>query len=467
MARHSKAEREQIISQVDYIGEMNKSYALVRAGSGVAILVDGPEFELMTVDSFSKWVANRKAVVELSNGRVIAMPLAKYWMEHPDRRQYSGIVFEPLQETSGKYNLWRGFPVRPEKGSCEKFLQHIRDNICGGDEELYLWVLGWFADIFQNPAPRRPNKKSGTSLVLRGPQGTGKSKVGEVFGALLGDYFTSVAKPSLITGTFNMHLRSTLLFQAEEAFWAGSKEAEGILKDLVTGEFHWVTQKYVDSIKMRNYMRFLINGNSDWIVPSGFGERRYAVLDVGEGRMQDAEYFRAIDEEMENGGREALMWEMLNFDLRRTNIRVIPETMALLEQKLETMSTEQKWWMDMLEAGRLPFGCSQPGHAPKAAIYDDYLTHSRKRGVGHKSMSTTLGMFLSKNAKVATHRMKYSRINREGNKVPEFGGVYQFSSLAECRAMFARKMKHEIKWDAPEAEWVTVEDGASHTSSHI
>ncbi|MCK1409542.1 DUF5906 domain-containing protein [Bradyrhizobium sp. 76] len=463
MTRHTRAEREQLVSQVDHIGEMNRLYALVRTGSGVAILVDGPEFELMTVESFSKWVANRKAYLEDGSGKRSVIAMAKYWMEHPDRRQYSGIVFEPLRDTPGKYNLWRGFPIQPRKGSCEKFLQHIRDNICRGEEELYLWVLGWFADIFQNPAPRAPNKKSGTSLVLRGPQGAGKSKVGEVFGSLLGDYFTSVAKPSLITGTFNMHLRSTLLFQAEEAFWAGSKEAEGILKDLVTGDTHWVTQKYVDSIRMRNYMRFLINGNAEWLVPSGFGERRWAVLDVGEGRVQDAEYFRAIDEEMENGGREALMWEMLNFDLNQTNIRKIPETMALLEQKLETMTPEQKWWMDFLQAGRLPFGCSEPGYAPKAAIYEDYLTRSRKRGVGHKSMSTMLGIFLSKNAKVITRRTKYRRLSEDRmTLLPDFGGVYEFPSLAECRALFAKKVKHEIKWDDSDAEWVTVQEEASH-----
>jgi hypothetical protein len=341
-------------------------------------------------------------------------------------------------------------------------LQHLRDNICGGDEELFLWVMGWFADIFQNPAPKAPNKKSGTSLVLRGPQGAGKSKVGEVFGSLLGDYFTSVAKPSLITGTFNMHLRSTLLFQAEEAFWAGSKEAEGILKDLVTGETHWVTQKYVDSIRMRNYMRFLINGNADWLVPSGFGERRWAVLDVGEARVQDADYFRAIDEEMENGGREALMWEMLNFDLNQANIRKIPETMALLEQKLETMTTEQKWWMDFLQGGRLPFGCFEPGTAPKTAIYEDYLTRSRKRGAGHKSMSTTLGIFLSKNAKVITRRAKYRRFSEDTRTIlPDFGGVYEFPPLLVCRTLFAKKMKHEIKWDDPDANWVTVQEETS------
>ena len=42
-----------------------------------------------------------------------------------------------------------------------------------------------------------------------------------------------------------------------------------------------------------------------WLVPAGFGERRFAVLDIGEDRMQDIAYFAVIDAEMDSGGREA------------------------------------------------------------------------------------------------------------------------------------------------------------------
>ena len=38
-----------------------------------------------------------------------------------------------------------------------------------------------------------------------------------------------------------------------------------------------------------------------WLVPAGFGERRFAVLDIGEDRMQDIAYFAAIDAEMDSG----------------------------------------------------------------------------------------------------------------------------------------------------------------------
>jgi hypothetical protein len=52
---------------------------------------------------------------------------------------------------------------------------------------------------------------------------------------------------------------------------------------------------------VRNYLRILITGDSDWLVPAGFEERRFAVFDVGEDHLHA--YFAAIDAEMNAGGR--------------------------------------------------------------------------------------------------------------------------------------------------------------------
>jgi hypothetical protein len=99
----------------------------------------------------------------------------KIWMRHPQRRKYQDIGFFPGRDVPDHYNLWRGFTVEPRKGDCSKFLAHMRENACQGNDHLYAWVMAWFADIFQRPAI-----KCGTSLVFRGKPGTGKTKIGEV-----------------------------------------------------------------------------------------------------------------------------------------------------------------------------------------------------------------------------------------------------------------------------------------------
>jgi hypothetical protein len=239
------------------------------------------------------------------------VPLAKYWLHHPQRRQYEGIVFAPKREVRNHFNLWHGFAVEPQSGDCSKFLAHIKDNVCRGNEDLLIWVLGWFANIMQHP-----EGKPGTSLALRGRMGVGKTKVGEVIGSLLGSHYVPVSDPRYITGRFNSHMVSCLLLHADEAFWAGDKQAEGKLKDLITGGSQFIEYKGKEPVRVQNYLRLLVLGNQNWLVPAGFDERRFAVLDVGEDHMQDKPYFAAIDDEMDNGGREALLHFLINFDLK-------------------------------------------------------------------------------------------------------------------------------------------------------
>ena len=83
--------------------------------------------------------------------------------------------------------------------------------------------------------------------------------------------------------------------------------------------------KGVDPIQIKNYIRLFVTGNPDWMVPAGFRERRWAVFDIGEEHMQDHAYFAAIDQEMNNGGREALLHYLLNFDLSQVDLRNDPE----------------------------------------------------------------------------------------------------------------------------------------------
>jgi hypothetical protein len=88
----------------------------------------------------------------------------------------------------------------------------------------------------------------------------------------------------------------------------------------------------------------------------GFDERRFAVLDVSDAHKQDHTYFAAIDHEMNNGGREALLHHLLNFDLSKVNLRAIPKTGALLEQKIASLSPEAGWLLDLLNRGETALG---------------------------------------------------------------------------------------------------------------
>src|SRR5439155_7870721 len=66
--------------------------------------------------------------------------------------------------------------------------------------------------------------------------------------------------------------------------------------------------------------------NNDWAVPFGLDERRFFVLDVGKDHAQDTLYFRNIHDEREDGGKEALLYLLLNRDLAGVDVRKCPKT---------------------------------------------------------------------------------------------------------------------------------------------
>jgi Family of unknown function (DUF5906) len=373
------------------ITELNARYAVVLVGNQTVILKEGvsaegrADFSFLTVSAFSQWLANRYIGGEDAK----PIPLARHWLTHPLRRQYEGITFVPQREIDGYYNLWRGFAAEPASGDCSRFLDHIRDNVCRRNPELYRWVISWFADLFQHPG-----RKCGTALALRGKQGVGKTILGKMIGEMLGDHYVAVSDPRYVTGRFNAHLVSCLLLHADEGFWAGDHAAEGKLKDLITGDFQFIEFKGKEPVKIRNYVRLLVTGNPDWIVPAGMEERRFAVLDVGEDRMQDHAYFAAIETQMGEGGRAALLDYLLSYDLSGVNLRQIPETAALLDQKIASLPPEKGWLLDFLRDGRLPWGCDDERRCPAAALYDHYVRHANRQGARRKSIEMQIAGFL-------------------------------------------------------------------------
>jgi hypothetical protein len=435
---------EQVLAD-PIISKLNERFALVIIGDTTAVLkTSNNEISFLKVPAFEQWHVNRH--VQYNDKKV---PLGKYWITHPQRRQYEGITFSPLHDKPGHFNLWRGFSVEPKQGDCSKLLKHIEDNVCCGNQDHYRWVIGWFADIVQHP-----DHKIGTSLVLRGEQGTGKTKVGQVFGSLFRQHYVPVSDPRYITGRFNSHLVSCLLLHADEGFWAGDHAAEGKLKDLITGEYQLIEFKQKEAIKVRNYVRLLVTGNSEWLVPAGFGERRFATFDMGRKHEKDTDYFAAIDHEMNNGGREALLHHLLSVDLTKVNLRIIPKTAALLEQQVSSLTPEQSWWLDTLTRGELPRGCDEEGQCPSERLFDRYIARAIRQGARRRSIEVQIGAFLRKYVS-DLRRVKATYRRWDGLKNVDFyGWTYTFPPLGECREAFIKKLGHTIDW-GEDAEWTT------------
>lgn len=451
------------------VEDYNAEYAIVRTGGKVLVLQENPpdprglvpRIELMSKNDFELWTRPQKTVVLTEAGtrgklygRVI--PSSTIWMASDRRRQYRGIEFEPGpygedRTSPGAYNLWRGYAVDPDPNGeprCRKFLAHILDNVADGNVEIYDWILGFLAQMVQEP-----DSRPGVALVMRGGEGVGKSTVGDVVGMLFPDNYKPVDQSRYVTGNFNAHLADCLLLQADEAFWAGDHDAAGRLKGMVTGPYQMIERKNVDPIKVANYVRLMITSNSDWVVPTGLDARRFCVVDVGDARKDDKAYFREMREDLMQGGLQGLLHHLLSFDLSSVDLKQIPQTSALFEQKIRGMTAEQSWWFNRLQDGA-PLAAMDdwPAAVPKSAVLSDYSTYAERIGMSHKLNATSLSLRLRAMVPGLGSGRHTVEIDT-GGPVPERQQqrCYELPDLQTCRKHFEKLMKQSVEWEPPPA----------------
>lgn len=426
------------------VEDLNRIHAVLAGNGKVRVMrfkKDGT-FDLESVFDFRQWYSNRTiaAMKSTAKGDVrVDVPVADVWLQHPDRLQFEGIVFDPRDPETSAFNMWRGFSVRPNKhlGYCDTFLAHLRDNVCNGNEEHFTWLVAWMAHLIQ-----RPWEKPGVAVVLKGLKGVGKSIVGDVLRALLTHHTVAVSQPRHLVGNFNAHLARALLVLVEEAFWAGDKTSEGALKDQITGATIRVEKKGFDVEEMPSFHRYLITGNAEWIVPATHDERRYAVFNVADTEKGNEAYFSRMMEEMRAGGYEALMHHLRTFDLSGVDVRKAPNTKGLAEQKLANLQNVYLWWFDVLSEGAFPDWADAEGDWSAGAIsvptaqfrkvYERW--HGAHRFQGELARPDAFGRALKEmcpGEKRAQRRVK-------GERWREHVRAYRLPPLPQCRAEFAR-----------------------------
>jgi len=152
-------------------------------------------------------------------------------------------------------------------------------------------------------------------------------------------------------GNFNAHLRDAVMLFADEAFFAGDRQHESVLKGLITEPTLPIEGKYQNVVQVANMLHVGMASNSDWVVPATRDERRFFALDVADNRVGDRRYFTAIVEQMKAGGLAALIYDMLRQDISAFEVRDIPHTDALDDQKRHSLDSLDKWLLAVLERG--------------------------------------------------------------------------------------------------------------------
>ena len=400
------------------IEELNRNHALVLVGPKALVLRETTgcrgqhEIQFLSMADMRTYFANFRVPIGADGNKKMAQ-VADLWLKSAHRRTYAGVTFAPNEQVPEHfYNLWQGYTVQPLEASllgcglkCRRLLSHMKYNLCRGSRKLFRYLLAWLADMFNNP-----NVKPGVALVMRGPRGTGKSKLGETVRYLLGRHAIKISHSRHLVGNFNRHLADKLLIVAEESFWSGDRAAIGPLQDLITSETQIIEAKGVDPIEMPSVSRIMLITNDDWAVPAASDERRYFVLDVGDRRAQDHAYFAAIDNQMKSHsglGYRALLGLLLRFDLSSVNLRAVPETPGLKNQRMHSLSPVSTFLLDSLLGQHLAGVDWMPGAAVKKEIvYKAFIEHARSRGKIHLPGESAFSQEIIKSLGVKTRRGK-------------------------------------------------------------
>lgn len=476
------------------IGRMNDEWAFCILGSRAVVMrerSDGPiedRLKFLSIDAFRAYYQNARVrisreVKDEETGEYVTKHVyyqrAPWWLKHRQRRTYDGIEFFPnpdgAKATDRYLNLWRGFSVVPmpdsECAPAERwrryaiFRDHVLTNVCSGNKEYFDWLFAWMAHIVQ-----KPRERPGTAIVMRGLRGTGKSKVGEVLGSLFRAHYFQVDDARYVTGQFNAHMASCIVLQADEAVWAGDKAAEGRLKGLITAAFQMIEAKGIDPIRVANFVRLMMTSNEDWVVPAGMDERRYAVFDVASHVKENREYFKALDEELDNGGRRAFLADLLSLDLDKApSVHAAPKTAALLEQKMRSFDPVTAWLYQRLLDGSMTRRSSHwTDTVAIDTVHGDYLRWAEKQGQRRRHNEIEFSLAVRRTIPGILRKRKFIDIEEHDDAgfsmtVRRRKWCWELPKIEDARAAFEAALYQTIDWGAAgdESDSVSPDTGGS------
>ncbi len=451
--RIDEPDREQIrAAKAAVVRILNKKFSAILIDGRFLIIMEyvhpatgRDDISYLRKQDFLSRFENRTIITGFKKGKPTFSTWAQIWLKNPHRREYEGLVFDTRSDPKGYFNLYKQPELKTGPGTCELYLDHVHNIICGGCEELLNWVLDWMAYLVQNKGQDRP----GTAIVMRGAQGTGKGTFVEPFGQIFGSHYLHVTQQTHFTGRFTEHFKNVILAFIDEALWAGDRKAEGHVKGLITEPTVLIEPKFVNPYPVKNHVCFIFASNNDRIVPVGMQERRFAILLVKIDRQCDYEYFSKIKKQMSTGG----VADLARFLMARKithNLREAPRTEEFFSQVLESMEVEQQFWFHLLHEGEIldpneegpNSGQQWPDVISRGGLYILYTRFCDRINVRNRLLAPTqFGRRIRELAETYGGPRKAFSVGGKRFK------TYRLPPLDIARALFEEKIKYHINWD--------------------
>lgn len=293
---------DDVLRPIESLDELLSRFALVYGAGGTVF--DAREHCLLAVSDMRDACVRRE--------------LHRVWAEHPKRRivRKDDVDFDPSeQDPRVLCNLWAGWPIQPRGGRCEQLLEllgHMCSGEAGGNDtavaHLYHWLLCWLAYPLQHPGA-----KLKSTVVVHGPQGTGKNLFFDAVASIYGRY-GGVVDQTAIEDKFNDWASRKLFLIADEVVARSELfHVKNKLKIFITGNRIRINSKNINAWEETNHVNLVFLSNESMPVVLEEDDRRHAVVWTP-GKL-GKDFYRGVLNEIRDGGVEALYHHLLHYDL--------------------------------------------------------------------------------------------------------------------------------------------------------
>lgn len=370
----------------------------------------------------------------------------KSWREHHDRKicTKEQLGFDPACENKALVcNLWRGWPTHGIAGRCDKLLDLLY-YLCSDEEDsgaVYEWLLKWLAYPIQHPGA-----KMQSAVVMRGPQGAGKSLFFGAIQQIYGEYGLSIDQ-MVLDSQFNDWISAKLFILAEEvcSFDEMSKQ-KNLLKNIITGKNIVINPKGLLCYSEENHANIVFLSNELKPVLIEKDDRRHLVVKTP--KSLDPSYYHAVAREIESGGIAALHHYLLNLPLGDFG----PATRPIMTESKNDLialclSSTDEFIEDFMSGGIYGFpGVNAPRlllPAPTIELYKLYLEWCRRAGHKFPSKLVTFALKLKDEGFIVLNQTKRKRYTDAATGVDVGQTSFVFHSLG-----------HEQPVEGGEKKWL-------------
>jgi hypothetical protein len=410
------------------LNQMNEVYSHVVLGGKHKIMTYKPcpvdvlrmSFESIT-DFYNNFVHLPK-VANKNRGRA--------WFEWAGKTfDFNGLGYYPNTANLPKhtFNMFRGFGCKAISGDVSLILKHINEVLCAGDERAATYFIQWLAHIFQ-----KPDEKPTVAVLMKSAEGTGKGMMYNLLKKMLGANAEQVNGIYQLTGRFNSILGRRLLIFGDEVDMttkAVFDRAKGIISERTIS----LELKGVDPESIPNLARFIFAGNHDQIIAAGTRERRFLVLEPSDHVLDDTNYFKLLNHQINAGGASAFLHYLLKLNLESFDPFKAPATKGLIDEKLQGLKPALAYIHT--ELGKpSPFNGSV--RLNTSDLISNYCNWAEDRRLSISQQAACSQMGKSMQA------FKIEVLGRSGRGN---GKYYELPELNDFRQRFAKHLGHEAE----------------------